>query len=466
LIVFILNAYHIKAADQTAASAVGALQGSRIVRVHMNAAEQINRIIAACEDEFFLTLHAGELLLPAFEGYLRACMSQISAETGWISFTTTVSGNRSQTSPVSRIGGKSRFSDPMYRDRPVLWKKACVQERTDGMIGGFPTMDWLPFESYMLIDTMLQSEAAWTGITKETDLYVTSSRPIPTWQQARIERELVLETLSRPLHIGTTVSPPVVTIVLCSYNDAPYLLWAIRSVLTQTCKKWELIIVDDGSTDETAQKLAMLPKDARIQVIRHEINLGKSQSLNTALVAAQGHYLLELDADDWLTPDCVAYLLKAAEPCSDETALWYGQNYVWQERANKQLVYSGLHIPPTSLNQQQLLKMAAPLAPRLYRTAALRQIGGWLLDDPFGGRLYEDFAIILRMEPLFGIKYVARGLYHRRNRAQSITHRFADRYEHWMAWAEMSGRFTSAEKTPSPSSPLEMRYSNTRTIFT
>jgi glycosyltransferase involved in cell wall biosynthesis len=95
-------------------------------------------------------------------------------------------------------------------------------------------------------------------------------------------------------------SDPLVSVVIPTFNRARYLCEAIDSVLNQTYPYWELIIVDDGSTDETQSNLETLA-DARVQVLRrpHEGNVARAR--NVGLERARGHYVAFLDSDDrWM----------------------------------------------------------------------------------------------------------------------------------------------------------------------
>lgn len=102
---------------------------------------------------------------------------------------------------------------------------------------------------------------------------------------------------------------PKVSIILPTFNRADTILRAIKSAQAQTFEDWELIVVDDGSEDDTAAVVANL--DPRITVIRQE-NRGMTEARNTALRAARGDYYAFLDSDDEFLPHhlqlCVAFL--------------------------------------------------------------------------------------------------------------------------------------------------------------
>lgn len=90
---------------------------------------------------------------------------------------------------------------------------------------------------------------------------------------------------------------PKVTIAIPVYNDADFLRESLDSILAQTFSDFELLIIDDGSTDETVGILASYA-DKRLRIIRHEANQGRPFARNTALDAADGEYLAWMDGDD------------------------------------------------------------------------------------------------------------------------------------------------------------------------
>jgi glycosyltransferase involved in cell wall biosynthesis len=97
------------------------------------------------------------------------------------------------------------------------------------------------------------------------------------------------------------MQPGLVSIIIPAYNAERYICQTIESVLTQSYPQWELIIVNDGSTDRTAEIVAQYT-DPRLTVI-HQANEGISAARNTALEQAQGEFVAFLDADDLYLPD-------------------------------------------------------------------------------------------------------------------------------------------------------------------
>jgi glycosyltransferase involved in cell wall biosynthesis len=94
---------------------------------------------------------------------------------------------------------------------------------------------------------------------------------------------------------------PRVSVVMPTYNKAQWLQQSIDSVIAQTLTDWELIIVDDGSTDETADILARYD-DPRITIVTLPKNVGRARARNLALEIARGRYIAICDSDDVSAP--------------------------------------------------------------------------------------------------------------------------------------------------------------------
>ena len=106
------------------------------------------------------------------------------------------------------------------------------------------------------------------------------------------------------------VEPSLVSIIIPCYNQAHFLPDAIESALAQTHRKVEVIVVDDGSPDSTAEVVARYPE---VRCVRQENRL-VAEARNAGFRASSGEYVLFLDADDRLTPNAVeAHLLCFAE---------------------------------------------------------------------------------------------------------------------------------------------------------
>lgn len=112
-------------------------------------------------------------------------------------------------------------------------------------------------------------------------------------------------------HSVETTATPVVSIVIPAYNHAAYLAETIESVFRQTYRQWELIVIDDGSTDETPAIIQRY-RDPRIRTFRHD-NRGLSATLNRGVSLARGRYFAFLPSDDVYEPDKLTVQVEVLE---------------------------------------------------------------------------------------------------------------------------------------------------------
>jgi glycosyltransferase involved in cell wall biosynthesis len=98
----------------------------------------------------------------------------------------------------------------------------------------------------------------------------------------------------------------LVSIIMPCFNAGKWVKGAIDSVLAQTYPYFELIVVDDGSNDESWKVLQEFANDPRVRLLRNERNIGQSASANRGYAEARGDYIKFFDADDLLSPDFVA----------------------------------------------------------------------------------------------------------------------------------------------------------------
>jgi len=110
------------------------------------------------------------------------------------------------------------------------------------------------------------------------------------------------------------VTQPTVSVLMTAFNRERYIAAAIESVLAQTFTDFELVIVDDGSTDGTvAVARAYAARDARVRVIVNERNLGDYPNRNRAAALAAGRCLKYHDSDDIMYPHCLATMVSGLE---------------------------------------------------------------------------------------------------------------------------------------------------------
>lgn len=116
---------------------------------------------------------------------------------------------------------------------------------------------------------------------------------------------------------------PLFSILMANYNNAEYISDAIESVLNQTYSNWELVIVDDGSDDNSIDVIKPFLQDKRIRLFRHKVNLGVGKTKKDMVSFAKGKIMGILDADDALDKDYVKIIVKSHLDNSDSGLVYF-----------------------------------------------------------------------------------------------------------------------------------------------
>ncbi len=163
---------------------------------------------------------------------------------------------------------------------------------------------------------------------------------------------------------------PLVTIVLPTHNGEQYLEQAIKSIQNQTYANWELIIVDDCSTDNTnkiAQEYAT--DDERIQLIKNQTNIKLPASLNKGFTEAHGEYYTWTSDDNEYYPEALEKMVEFLES-NRNYGMVYARTNV--EKDGKLEPYTWCDQATTAIN---LLEISVPGACFLYRSSLAKEVG-------------------------------------------------------------------------------------------
>lgn len=168
-------------------------------------------------------------------------------------------------------------------------------------------------------------------------------------------------------------SAPAVTVLMAVRNGAAVLPAAIRSIQAQTYRDLELLVIDDGSTDDTASVLRGV-QDARVKIIRGPA-VGLTKALNSGLTLARGRYVARMDADDVSHPERLARQITFLDSVPDVALCG-----TWARVVNERGHPLGLARPPVGdaeIRAQLLWDNAFFHSSWMVRTATIRGLGGY-----------------------------------------------------------------------------------------
>lgn len=214
----------------------------------------------------------------------------------------------------------------------------------------------------------------------------------------------------------------LISVVIPIYNVSQYLKQCVDSVLNQSYKNLEIILVDDGSTDDSgiiSDRYALL--DSRVVVI-HKENGGLSDARNAGIAKAQGEYIGFVDSDDFIHPDMYRELALALEENNADIAMANWQNFfdgsedeIKDCRTGNVLVLEGAGTLEFLMYGKDGYRISFSVWDRLYRREI---IDGMLFPK---GKCYED--IVWSSKVFHKSKksvYIDKNLYYYRRRADSI----------------------------------------------
>ena len=202
----------------------------------------------------------------------------------------------------------------------------------------------------------------------------------------------------------------LISIVLPVYNGAAHMAGSVESILSQTYQNWELIIVNDCSTDETLEiAKAYQKKDTRVRVLSNEKNLKLPRSLNVGFTEAKGEYFTWTSDDNMYMPEALSRL--AQELDRDNDCVMVYSNMTEIDADGKELS-TGKRLSPEHIMTGNVFG-----ASFLYRAKTAKQIGEYDVNL----FLAEDYDYWMRIYCSGKIKHVDESLYYYRRHEGSLT---------------------------------------------
>jgi glycosyltransferase involved in cell wall biosynthesis len=207
-----------------------------------------------------------------------------------------------------------------------------------------------------------------------------------------------------------------VSVLIPTYNRAAYLPEAINSVLNQSFRDFEVIIVDDGSTDNTPELVRGI-RDPHVHYVRHLRNRGVAAALNTAWHAARGEYLARLDSDDVWRPELLEILVSALD-ADPGLGLIYARAQ-WMDTHGQllpQMAGAPIKFPGETLKSLLYGDCVTPMAV-VFRRECIERAGGY--DESLIAN--EDWDLWIRMAEYCRFAYCTQVLAYYRIHPQNLT---------------------------------------------
>ena len=210
---------------------------------------------------------------------------------------------------------------------------------------------------------------------------------------------------------------PFVSVIIPAYNAAEYISDAINSVLAQDYENFELIIINDGSTDDT-EEIIKGYIDSRIRYISHH-NHGVAATFNNGVKLSQGKFIIRLDSDDMITPDFISKHIKKFEEFPDAD-LVYCDDYLIDENAKPIRIIERHEYLEKNILIRDLFRNGFPIVP--FRTCIKRTVFdriGYFDEQLLIGEDYD----MMRRFVMYGLKahHLKGALYLRRMTTSSLS---------------------------------------------
>lgn len=211
--------------------------------------------------------------------------------------------------------------------------------------------------------------------------------------------------------MGNKIDQPLVTIYITNYNYGEYCEQAIDSVIHQTYKNYELIVIDDGSKDNSRQKLEQYRGRKNVELIFQQ-NMGLNKTNNRALERARGKYIVRLDADDWFSSTMIEELVFELE-ADQKLGLVFPDYYEVEENGNT-LRQISRHDFSSGVS---MLDQPAHGACTMFRRESLLKVGGY--DEQFSCQ--DGVDVWLKMIETHKVKNIKKPLFYYRQHSRSLT---------------------------------------------
>ncbi|MCS7214284.1 MAG: glycosyltransferase [Candidatus Calescibacterium sp.] len=191
----------------------------------------------------------------------------------------------------------------------------------------------------------------------------------------------------------------LVSVIIPTYNRAHLVRKSIESVLNQTYRNVEVIVVDDGSNDNTEEVVKSI-KDKRVKYIKHERNYGPAHARNTGVNSAEGEFIAILDSDDLYMPQKIEKQIELFK--SESIGGVYCDSY---NDAGKEITYRPMP-KVRGYVYKQMLYLGICIPTFLFRAKYVKQIGGFDETTDKMCKMMDDIDFLIRISRVCEFDYI------------------------------------------------------------
>lgn len=358
------------------------------------------------ESTIYGTAKPGDKPTPAstkVEEYLSGCIFKAPANDPFVQYVV----NRIESMNNSNPAGCRKW----ILTGPALFKEVIPMFGLQQYVKAPSVFDGVNYSEFSIFVT---GGADWSFLEKSYAIHLRTS----AWKggdngleaNRTYSLDSLFEQLKRKHGIGGESKNPKVSIIIPLYNKEEFVAQAIKSAITQTYNNFEVIVVNDGSTDRSLA-IAQAYAD-KITIINQE-NKGLSEALNTGMKASTGDFLLPFDSDDWIEPDYIAKTV----PLMADKKVGVVSTDVQLEGLRREL----LRVPETTLEQEMVSNRLPSCS--LIRREAFFQTPMYVTESEF-----QDWNLWLDiLKRGWTIAYVHEPLSHYRTQQTSMLSRLAPR---------------------------------------
>lgn len=220
---------------------------------------------------------------------------------------------------------------------------------------------------------------------------------------------LAQRAASAPSGKSLTPDGPEISVVIPLYNREKYIGQTIESVLESEWKRYEIIVVDNGSTDGSFEAASRYIGTGYVSVLRSEVSGNTASALNTGIRHARGKYICQLDSDDLYSPDALSIMYDYME---SNPGFALGVSYYDHIGPDGNVLEGYGIVKHEEYDRNNILRTDGVGAARIWRRSVLDEMNGF--DEVGLGSYAEDYDLVLRVTEKYDILRIPYVLYHYR----------------------------------------------------